>query len=47
MSKYIVTKITPIVEDDFIKYYVIKNKESPWTGCEMTVILKREKKVEI
>ena len=25
VSKYIVTKITPIVEDDFIKYYVIKN----------------------
>ena len=25
VSKYIVTKITPIVEDDFIKYHVIKN----------------------
>lgn len=25
VSKYIVTKITPIVENDFIKYYVIKN----------------------
>lgn len=25
VPKYIVTKITPIVEDDFIKYYVIKN----------------------
>lgn len=28
VSKYIVTKITPIVEDDFIKYYVIKNNDS-------------------
>ena len=38
VSKYIVTKITPIVEDDFIKYYVIKNNRENNDSIEVSFI---------